>query len=123
MIHARECSGDRQMKEFYTEDQIITAVTRLSHVRLVSYIEADVIRPVQTPTGLRYREVDISRLELLCDLTEQFDLRDDALGIVISLIDQLHDARSDLRTLSDILASEPEDIRERIGRALTERRR
>jgi chaperone modulatory protein CbpM len=42
----------------------------------------------------------IARLELLCDLSQDLDLDETGLGIVISLIDQLHAARQDLATLA-----------------------
>jgi chaperone modulatory protein CbpM len=106
------------MAVFYTEEQVIAAVGRLTRVRLLSFVETDIIRPVSGPEGPRYRPIDIARLELLCELSEDFDLEGETLGLVASLIDQLHDTRADLRALSEILADEPYEIRARIGEAL-----
>lgn len=112
------------MADFYTEEQIIATVSRLTRVQLVHFIEADVIRPLQTETGPRFRPMDVPRLELLCDLTEEFGLRDDdVLGMVVSLIDQLHAVRADLEALTASVAAEPKEIRDRIGEAFLRRRR
>jgi chaperone modulatory protein CbpM len=106
------------MAVFYTEEQVLAAVVRLDRVRLVSYIETDVVRPVESPEGPRFRSVDIARLELLCELTDEFGLEGETLGVVVRLLDQLHDTRADLEALSTILADEPYEIRARIGSAL-----
>ncbi|MBG19112.1 MAG: hypothetical protein CML31_03965 [Rhizobiales bacterium] len=110
------------MAVFYTEEQVIAAVGRLTRVRLVSFVETDIVRPVQSADGLRYRPVDIARLELLCELADDFELEDESLALVASLIDQLHDTRADLQALSEILADEPYEIRARIGEALARAR-
>ena len=65
------------MAVFYTEEQVIAAVGRLTRVRLVSFVETDIVRPVQSADGLRYRPVDIARLELLCELADDFELEDE----------------------------------------------
>ncbi|MAY60801.1 MAG: hypothetical protein CML29_01190 [Rhizobiales bacterium] len=106
------------MAVFYTEEQVIAAVGRLTRVRLVAFVETDIVRPVESPEGPRFRPVDIARLELLCELAEDFELQDESLALVASLIDQLHDTRADLLALSEILADEPYEIRARIGEAL-----
>jgi len=106
------------MATYYTEEQVISAVGRLSRVHLVSYIQADIIRPLSTEEGPRFRAVDIARLELLCDLSEHFDIEEDAIGIIVSLMDQLNDARTDLAALANAVAAEPREVRASIGRRL-----
>lgn len=106
------------MAILYTEEQVFSEVRRLSRYRLVSFVEANIVRPLSTEQGLRFRAIDIARLEMLCDLTEHFGIEDDTLDIVVSLIDQLNDARTDLRRLADAVAAEPHEIRARIGQRL-----
>ncbi len=102
----------------YTETQVIAAVTRLTPNRLTRFVQADIIRPVLSDTGPKFRDIDLARLELLCELSDEFDLDEDALGMIISLIDQLHAARSDLRRILTALQSESDDVRQRLARAL-----
>ncbi len=107
------------MSKRYSEEQVLEAVSRLTRSRLVSFIEAEIVQPVHSGDQRVFRQIDVARLELMCELCETFDLEGDALGVVMSLIDQLHDVRRELRlVLSVIDASGPEDLRLRIGEAL-----
>ncbi len=109
------------MKIFYSEEEVVATVHGLTHTRLTALIEAEVITPVTGERGPVYRQVDIARLQLVRDLSDQFEMTDDALGVVMRLIDQLHDVRSDLRTLMRAISDEPLDVRDRLGRAIQER--
>jgi len=106
------------MSRQYSESEIIQAVARLTTTQLRSFVEAEIITPTQTESGIAFQHVDIVRLELLCELSEEFDMPVDALGIVISLIDQLHGARASLRTLLEAVENEPKDVRDRIQAAI-----
>lgn len=106
------------MSERYTEEQAVAAVARLTRSRLTTFVEAEIVTPLHTETGLAYRQVDLVRMELLCELSDQFEIEEDALGVVISLIDQLHTTRADLHAVLAALEAEPEDVRQRIAGAL-----
>ncbi len=106
------------MTKFYTESQTLAAVARLTRVRLIAYVEAEIIAPVQSSQGPVYRPIDLARLELLCDLADEYRLDTEALGVVISLIDQLHGVRAELRTVLRAVDDLPEDTRARIGEQL-----
>jgi len=107
------------MTEFYSEDETLAAVTRLTPARLTRFVQAEVIHPAEGSGGRVYRRVDLARIELLCDLCDDFDLGDEALGMVMSLIDQLHSTRGDLRALMLALGEEPQDVRARVMQKLS----
>lgn len=106
------------MSEHFTQDETVAAVARLTVARLQSFIALEVVSPVHTKGGPVYRQIDLVRLELLCELSEDFELDGDALGVVISLIDQLHGARGEFRALVSAIEAEPEEVQARIGAAL-----
>ncbi len=106
------------MTERYSEDEAIAAVARLTRPQLTAFVEAEIVIPLRTETGLMFRQIDIVRLELLCELSESFSLDEDALGVVISLIDQLHAVRGELRAVLEAIEAEPEEVRRRIAEAL-----
>lgn len=106
------------MTERYSEDEAIAAVARLTRPQLTAFVEAEIVIPLRTETGLVFRQIDIVRLELLCELSESFSLDEDALGVVISLIDQLHAVRGELRDVLEAIEAEPEEVRRRIAVAL-----
>ncbi len=102
----------------YTETQIVEAISRLTATRLTRFVQAEIVVPVQTEGGPRFRDIDFARLELLCELTDDLDLNEDALAVIISLIDQLHTARSELRRVLSVVQEEHEDVRQRVAQAL-----
>lgn len=106
------------MTDRYSEAEAVAAVARLTHPQLLAFVQAEIITPIQSDTGMIFRQIDIVRLELLCELSEEFELQEDALGMVISLIDQLHAVRSELRTVLAAIGAEDAAVRGRIAEAL-----
>ena len=106
------------MKLLYTEEEILRSVGRVSRQQLTVWIDADLVRPTLVDDGPRFSQMDCARLELICDLFEAFDLEEDALSVILSLLDQLHGVRTELRSLALAIAAEPEDVQKRIKTAL-----
>jgi chaperone modulatory protein CbpM len=102
------------MNVFYSEEEIIQSVGRLTRSRLTTFVQAKHVRPIESDVGARFSQIDLARVELICDLCDDFELDDDAVGLVLSLVDQLHSARAELRALADAIAQQPEDVRKRI---------
>ncbi|MDD8024708.1 MAG: chaperone modulator CbpM [Paracoccaceae bacterium] len=106
------------MTERFSEDEVVTTVGRLTRSQLVRFIESDLIKPQVDAGGYIFQRIDIARLELLCDLSQDLDLDETALGIVVSLLDQLHAARHDLATLAGAIDALPAELRSQIELAL-----
>ncbi|MDO5706132.1 MAG: hypothetical protein Q4G49_13845 [Paracoccus sp. (in: a-proteobacteria)] len=103
------------MTRIYTESEVIAAVAYLTEPRLIAFCQARLVSPVQGESGARmYRETDIARLQLVSDLAENYELPDDALDMVMSLIDQLNTMRGDMRALMQAVAAESDEVRMRI---------
>lgn len=106
------------MTRYLTQDEVIAALPHLTGPRLVAFIAAEVVVPVQSPSGPLFRDLDLARLDLLCDLADPFDLEGDTLALVITLIDQLHASRQQVHLIAAALAAEPADVRARVGACL-----
>lgn len=106
------------MTRYYSETEVVTLIEDLSPPRLQTYLRARIVQPVATSEGQGYRDADLARLQLLCDLSEAYELPDDALRMVMSLVDQLNTARGDMRALIAAVAAEPDEVRLRIHRNL-----
>ncbi|MBI1218950.1 MAG: hypothetical protein GC186_10410 [Rhodobacteraceae bacterium] len=106
------------MTQHLSEDETLAAVPPLTRTRLTAWIAAEVVTPEHTPGGPAFRDLDVARLALACELADAYDLAADALALVLTLVDRLHRAEADLATLSRALAAEPEDIRRRVGAGL-----
>lgn len=107
------------MTRIYTETETIAAVTSLTSVRLTMYVETGVVQPVQTETGPAFRQIDLARLDLLCELSDQYGLEGEALDLVMSLIDQLHGVRAELRSVLAAVNEESDDVCTRIASLMT----
>ena len=108
------------MIRYYSEQETITTVTRLTRARLTTYVKHEFLSPTQSEAGPVYSLADLARIELICDLTEQFDFNEDALGVVLSLIDQLHGVRSELRRVMGAIEAQPDDVQSQILAVLNE---
>ncbi|WP_296644559.1 chaperone modulator CbpM [Roseinatronobacter sp.] len=102
------------MTDRYSEDDVVMTVTRLTRSQLVRFVEGDLVRPEREAGAYIFRRIDIARLELLCDLSQALDFDEAGLGIVVSLIDQLHATRHDLATLAGAIDALPTELRARI---------
>jgi chaperone modulatory protein CbpM len=96
------------------ETELIEQFTVLERQVLMTWIDEGIIEPERDDDGYLFDPVDESRVALACDLHYRMGLEHASLPIILSLIDQLHDARHDLRTLTRALAEQPEDVRQEI---------
>ena len=110
------------MSTHYSEDDVVSAVASLTRKQLVSFVEAEIVMPLHSATGPVYRQMDVARIELLCELSDEFDLQGDALGMVISLVDQLHGVRAELRVALEAIEREETEVRSRIAAVLFQAR-
>lgn len=110
------------MTEHLSEEDVLAAVPGLTFTRLATFVEIGIVKPLRRETDGEpahvFRRIDIARLHLLCDLADDLELDEEALDLVITLIDQLHAARHDLRAIARALEEEPPDVRARLGVAI-----
>lgn len=97
-----------------TEKELIETVSRLTSDRLTEYLAAEIVIPEQSEQGLVYHSIDVARLELACELHEQYDMEADALSMMISLIDQMHGLRAELREVLNAVEAQPEPVRRQL---------
>ena len=97
---------------------MIARVTSLTAERLSHFERLRIVTPVTTPDGPRYRTLDIRRITLLCELTDDFEVNEDALVIIMSLLDQLHGAHSKLEQVMQAIGAEPSETKLRLSRRL-----
>lgn len=104
----------------YTLTETLVELPDLSRDQLESYVRSGVVQPVQSQQGPLFRDLDLARLQLVVDLSEGYHLDDEALTLVLSLVDQLHGLRGDMRAILDAVAREPAEIRLRLKAAIRE---
>ena len=109
------------MTVIYAPEEVIETVTTLTAERLSHFESLHIVTPVHTQEGPRYHQLDIHRITLLCELTDDFEVNEDALVIIMSLLDQLHGARGRLEQVVEAIGAEPSEIKLRLSRRLHDR--
>jgi chaperone modulatory protein CbpM len=98
------------------ETELIAHFTTLSREVLLIWIEDGFIEPHRDEQGYLFDRVDESRVALACDLHYRMGLEHASLPVILSLIDQLHDARHNLRALTRAVREQPDTVQQEITR-------
>jgi len=101
----------------FSEDDLIVQVRHLSVQRLHKWIRLGWVRPDRVEGAAVFHEVDIARVRLLHDLEHELEFDEDTVPLVLSLLDQIHGLRNELRSLVAAVDEQPQDVRDRIRTA------
>jgi chaperone modulatory protein CbpM len=99
-------------------EEILAHFDGLERRELAQWIENRWVLPERHRETWVFHEVDIARVELILDMRRDFALDDEAMPLVLSLLDQIYGLRRQMRRLSDALERQPPAIREAIRQAL-----
>ena len=79
---------------------------QLDQKTLEIWVEEEWLIPIATDTEPAFSEADLARAELIWELKRDLGVNDEGVGVILSLLDQVHSLRT---ALSDVLQS----VRER----------
>ena len=103
-------------------DELLSHFHELDTVELIRWVENRWIVPErQNEREARhwhFDEVDVARVELILGIRREFSVDDDALSLVLGLLDQVYSLRRQMRRLCAAVETQPDEIREAIRRAL-----
>ena len=106
-----------------TIDVLITQVSGLRREDLELWIANHWVRPEEIEIGGDYvfHAIDVARVRLIHELHHDLQINEEALPVVLSLLDQLYDQRRRLRALTDAIATvAPEDVRHDLANYLAQ---
>jgi len=89
---------------------------------LSRWIAAALITPEDDDGEPQFSAPHRARVQLLCTLHYTLEIEDEALPVVLSLIDQLYATRAQLRALAGAVAAQDEGVKQDIVAALTAQR-
>jgi len=103
-------------------DELIRRFAELDRAELAHWVEKRWIVPEQQSAGdgerWRFHEVDIARVELILDIRREFAVDEEAISLVLGLLDQVYSLRRHMRRLCNAIECQPSEIRDAIRRAL-----
>ncbi|HSF91806.1 MAG TPA: MerR family transcriptional regulator [Paracoccaceae bacterium] len=100
-----------------TEQAVVAHIERLTLRELRIWVREGWVRPAQDVRGPVFDDLDLARIRLLCDLRKDMAVPNDAMPVVLTLIDHLHRTRRELRRVTQAVDEQPDDIRKAIIRA------
>ena len=101
---------------------LVTQLSGLQRQDLERWIANEWVRPERGAGQFVFREIDVARVRLIQELRDEMQVNEEALPVVLSLLDQLYDLRRRMRELSDALGhAAPGEVRERLVRHLATR--
>jgi len=106
----------------YDEAAVVGEIRQISLSELRLYVAEGWVRPARAEAGPLFDDLDVARLRLICDLRGDMALSDEALPVVLSLVDQLHGMRRELHSLARAVETQPEAIRRAVIAALRAQR-
>ncbi|MDF2368177.1 chaperone modulator CbpM [Sneathiella sp.] len=93
-----------------SEKEVTRRIEGLTIRRLRTWVSRGWVEPALAEGNIRFREVDIARIELIRQLKSDMDINNAAVPIVLSLLDQLHGVRFELRSLAQAVESQHRDV-------------
>ena len=65
-----------------------------------------------------FHDIDVARVRLIHDLRTMMRIEDETIPVVLSLLDQVHDLRAQLRAVVGAVEAQPEAVRRAIRTAM-----
>jgi chaperone modulatory protein CbpM len=92
-------------------EQVLAAVGRVDQRDLTIWIERRWVRPRHEAGSYLFSDLDVARVTLICDMRHDMAIDDEAMPVVLGLLDQVYGMRTRLRHLVDAVAVQPEEVR------------
>ena len=87
---------------------------RLDASALGAWVEAGWLMPRRDEDAAAFSDADLARARLIRDLQHDMGVNEEAIPIVLDLIDQVHGLRQALREVATAVCAQPEEMRQRI---------
>ena len=106
-----------------SENEVINKLQGVSRTRLRVWVKRGWVSPSKTGAEYYFRDIDVARLDLIRQLQIDMAINNEAVPIVLSLIDQIHGLRYELKTLAQAVEAQHKDIQGAILKTCSSLRR
>jgi chaperone modulatory protein CbpM len=80
---------------------VIAEISGLTRQDLERWIANAWVQPDKLAGAYAFREIDVARARLILEMRDEMEINEDALPVVLLLLDQLYDLRRQMRNLND----------------------
>jgi chaperone modulatory protein CbpM len=99
-------------------DELLDRLVGLDRRELTRWVDNRWVLPELHGETWLFHEMDVARVELILEIRHEFAIDDEALPMVLGLLDQVYGLRRQLRRLCDALAAQPPEVQATIKNAL-----
>ncbi len=96
-----------------TIEQVVTEI-EVSHGEVTAWIERRWVRPLEEDGRYLFDEADRARIKLIAELGRDLGVGDEAMPVVLRLLDQIYALRRALGEVHDAIKDLPPEIRAEI---------
>src|SRR5579863_4757963 len=102
-------------------EEVLVRYRGLERRELLRWVENRWVLPEAHAESWVFHEVDVARVELILGIRRDFAIDDEAMALVLGLLDQVYGSRRQMRRLCDAVATQVPEVQEAIRRALPRR--
>ena len=95
-------------------DALLARLAKLRREDLMAWIAEELVIPAGRSDPPDFSEEEAARVRLLCVLRYELDIDAEALPVIVSLLDQLHETRRRLRALAGAVTAQDDAVRQAI---------
>jgi chaperone modulatory protein CbpM len=97
-----------------TLEEVLGMQGRIDRSLLEAYIAREWVRPRREENTWYFEEIDIARLNLICHLTQDIEVNDEGMDVVLSLLDQLYAMRTHMKHVTHAIARQQPQVKAEI---------
>ncbi|HEY5207825.1 MAG TPA: chaperone modulator CbpM [Stellaceae bacterium] len=101
-----------------TFESVIAVIEGMRETDLRAWIEEGWVRPESERGVLIFQEIDVARVRLIHDLRRDLAIGNDAVPVVLNLLDQLYAMRRRVRAMNAAIDAQPTAVRRTLRVAL-----
>lgn len=92
-------------------DEVLAELGTVDRAEILTWLEASWVRAEPTDGDYGFRPVDIARAKLIQELRHELLIDQEAMPVVLSLLDEMYELRRRLAALTRALADAPQEVR------------
>jgi chaperone modulatory protein CbpM len=101
-------------------DQLVREIADLRPEELEAWIECGWVRPLRSDDHYEFSDIDVARCRLICEMRQEFEIDDETMPLVLSLMDQIYGLRHRMRLLLGAIQNQPAETRDALARSVEE---
>jgi chaperone modulatory protein CbpM len=99
-------------------DAVIALFGGLEAVELRSWVERGWVQPDPEGGAWEFHDIDVARVRLILELRRELAVDEEAIPLVLSLLDQVYELRGTVRRLLAAVEHQPGEVRSAVLEAL-----